>query len=127
MEEYVARNVQGGDYLFCWQVTPSVIVGRNQLIANEVNLDYCRQHDISLFRRKSGGGCVYADNDNVMFSFITADDNVGVAFSRYIGAMVLMLKRLGADASASGRNDIMVELYTERCFMTLTWITCCKV
>ena len=109
MEEYVARNVQGGDYLFCWQVTPSVIVGRNQLIANEVNLDYCRQHDISLFRRKSGGGCVYADNDNVMFSFITADDNVGVAFSRYIGAMVLMLKRLGADASASGRNDIMVD------------------
>lgn len=105
----MARKAPGGDYLFCWQVTPSVIVGRNQLIANEVNLDYCRKHDISLFRRKSGGGCVYADNDNVMFSFITADDNVGVAFSRYVGAMVLMLKRLGTDAAASGRNDIMVD------------------
>ena len=39
MEEYVARNVDEDDCFFMWQVEPSVIFGRNQLIENEVNLD----------------------------------------------------------------------------------------
>ena len=108
MEEYVARNITNDDCLFCWQVEPSVVIGRNQLIANEVNVDYCREHGIQVFRRKSGGGCIYADKGNVMFSFITDGGNVGFAFNRYIGMMVLMLRRLGADASATGRNDILV-------------------
>ena len=77
LEEYVARQLPPADYFFMWQVTPSVIFGRNQLIENEVNLDYCRSHNIRMYRRKSGGGCVYADMNNIMFSYITADDQVG--------------------------------------------------
>ena len=62
MEEYLARHRNDGDDLFfLWQVDPSVIFGRNQVIEREVNLDYCRQHGIAFYRRKSGGGCVYAD------------------------------------------------------------------
>ena len=56
MEEYVARNVDEDDCFFMWQVEPSVIFGRNQLIENEVNLDYCRAHHVMTYRRKSGGG-----------------------------------------------------------------------
>ena len=109
MEEYVARALGGGDYLFYWQVEPSVVFGRNQLIANEVNVDYCRSHGIAMFRRKSGGGCVYADKDNVMFSFVTDGDNVNLTFNRYMNMMVLMLRKMGVDAVATGRNDIMVD------------------
>lgn len=109
MEEYVARALGGGDYLFYWQVEPSVVFGRNQLIANEVNVDYCRSHGIAMFRRKSGGGCVYADKDNVMFSFVTDGDNVNLTFNRYMNMMVLMLRKMGIDAVATGRNDIMVD------------------
>lgn len=109
MEEFVARNVMSDDCLFYWQVSPSVIFGRNQLIANEVNLPYCRSNGINIFRRKSGGGCVYADLGNIMFSFITSDENVGMAFNRFIGMIVLMLRELGADAAATGRNDILVD------------------
>ena len=32
MEEYVARHVDEDDSFFMWQVEPSVIFGRNQLI-----------------------------------------------------------------------------------------------
>ena len=32
MEEYVARHMKSDDYFFMWQVTPTVIFGRNQLI-----------------------------------------------------------------------------------------------
>lgn len=108
MEEYVARYMDDGDYFFMWQVEPSVIFGRNQLIESEVNLDFCRKHNIQPYRRKSGGGCVYADMNNVMFSYITCDDQVNFTFNRYVNMVVLALQRLGIDASPSGRNDVMV-------------------
>lgn len=108
LEEYVARQLAPADYFFMWQVKPSVIFGRNQLIENEVNMDYCRSHNIQMFRRKSGGGCVYADMNNVMMSYITADDQVGFTFNRYISMVVLMLQKLGIDASGSRRNDVMI-------------------
>ena len=108
MEEYVARHMAEEECFFMWQVAPSVIFGRNQLIENEVNLDYCRKHGIQMFRRKSGGGCVYADCRNVMFSYITSEEQVGFTFNRYINMVVTVLQRLGVDASASGRNDVMI-------------------
>ena len=76
MEEYVARHVDVADAFFIWQVSPTVIFGRNQLIENEVNLDYCRSHNIATYRLKSGGGCVYADMGNLMLSYITKEENV---------------------------------------------------
>nr|WP_314754608.1 lipoate protein ligase C-terminal domain-containing protein [uncultured Prevotella sp.] len=108
MEEYVARHIEEPDCFFMWQVEPSVIFGRNQLIENEVNLDYCRANNILTYRRKSGGGCVYADMKNIMFSYITDEDNVNFTFNRYINMVVLTLTKLGVDARASGRNDVMI-------------------
>lgn len=105
----MARRLPAGDYLFCWQIEPSVVFGRNQVMANEVDTAYCRNNGIGMFRRKSGGGCIYADMGNVMFSFITDSDNVGLTFNRYINMMVLMLRKIGVNAAATGRNDIVVD------------------
>lgn len=109
MEEFVARHTTIDEAFFMWQVTPSVIFGRNQLIDNEVNIDYCRQNDIQMFRRKSGGGCVYADLSNVMFSYITDDENITLTFNRYVNMVALTLCRMGIDAKATGRNDILID------------------
>ena len=108
MEEYVARRIDEQDLFFMWQVEPSVIFGRNQLIENEVNLKFCRERGIKTYRRKSGGGCGYADMNNVMFSYVTKDEAVGFTFNRYINMVVLVLQNLGVDAKASGRNDVMI-------------------
>ena len=108
MEEYVARYMDEDDCFFMWQSDPTVIFGRNQLIENEVNMDYCRAHGIQTYRRKSGGGCVYSDRSNVMFSYIAKDERVNFTFNRYINMLVLVLHRLGVDAQASGRNDILI-------------------
>lgn len=108
-EEYVANNFDKKEYFFMWQVNPTVIFGRNQLIENEVNLEYCRDHNIRTFRRKSGGGCVYADMSNIMLSYITDEDNVNFTFNKYINMIVFMLHKLGVNAVASGRNDIMID------------------
>ena len=110
LEEHVARHLNtDGDCFFMWQVEPSVIFGRNQVIEAEVNLEYCREHGIATFRRKSGGGCVYADMSNIMFSYITRDEQVNFTFNRYINLVALMLCKLGIDAKTSGRNDILID------------------
>lgn len=109
MEEYVARNINEYDCFFQWQVEPSVIFGRNQLIENEVNTDFCRENGIRMFRRKSGGGCVYADMNNIMFSYITSEESVGFTFNRYINTVIHLLRKLNVEATTSGRNDILID------------------
>ena len=109
MEEYAARIIGEDDIFFMWQVEPTVIFGRNQLIASEVNVEYCREHGIAFYRRRSGGGCVYADQDNIMFSYITRSDEVQTTFSAYTNAVAAMLRGLGLNANASDRNDVLIE------------------
>ena len=108
MEEYVARHLDEDDLFFMWQVAPSVIFGRNQLIDNEVNIDYCSKNNIQVFRRKSGGGCVYADMGNVMFSYVTRTDQVNLAFNRYVGMVMLVLRKLGLETISTTHNDILI-------------------
>ena len=108
MEEYVARHMQEPDCFFMWQVAPTVIFGRNQVVENEVNLDYCREHDIRVVRRKSGGGCVYADMDNLMLSMVTDGDNVGFTFNRFVTMIQLALHKIGVSATSTAHNDIMI-------------------
>lgn len=107
MEEYLADK-DGNDYFFMWQVEPTVIIGRNQNILKEVNIDYCKTNGIDVVRRKSGGGCVYADMKNVMFSYITSSATVTDTFSSYTSQVAKMLVALGVPATVGGRNDILI-------------------
>ena len=108
LEEYVARQKDESDSFIMWQVKPSVILGRNQVVENEVNVDYCRAHGISMYRRKSGGGCVYADMDNLMLSYISAGENVNFAFNRFINMVLLVLRKMGVEATGTSHNDVMI-------------------
>ena len=108
IEEYVARHYTDDDYFMGWRVTPTVMLGRNQLIDNEVNTDYCKEHKIDIFRRKSGGGCIYADKGCIQFSYISRAVNANEAFADYMQRMADLLKGLKIDAQLSGRNDILI-------------------
>ena len=109
MEEWVAKSLPACDYFFCWQVKPTIIIGRNQNLEAEVDLDYCRRHSIEVYRRRSGGGCVYADMHNIMMSYITPSEEVATTFARYTSMVAAMLRSLGIEAEATGRNDIVVD------------------
>ena len=108
-EEFLARNYPADEYFFMWQVNPTVIFGRNQLIENEVNLKFVKENNIEFYRRKSGGGCVYADFSNIMFSFITPNFNKDFVFNTYLTKVAEILKNLGLNAHVSGRNDILID------------------
>ena len=109
VEEYVAHHYTNDDYFIGWRVNPTVMLGRNQLIDNEVNTDYCKEHKIDIFRRKSGGGCIYADTGCIQFSYISRTDNANEAFAQYMQRMADLLQGLKIDAKLSGRNDILID------------------
>ena len=91
MEEYVARIIDE-DAFFIWRVAPTVIIGRNQNLEAEVNMDYCVRHGVSVVRRKSGGGCVYSDKGNIMISYISPRGEVSEVFDRYLETMTASLR-----------------------------------
>lgn len=107
MEDHVAGKIEG-DAFFVWQSEPTVIIGRNQDMEAEVNLDYCREHDVRVVRRKSGGGCVYSDSGNIMISFISRRGDVADVFDRFLSALTGCLLSMGLDARRSERNDVYV-------------------
>ena len=108
-EEYILTHRREGDYLILWQNASSVIVGRNQLTAQEVNGEFAEKNNIRVVRRNTGGGAVYHDLGNLNYSFICdVEDMEQRAATRFTQPVVAALKGLGLDAEASGRNDILV-------------------
>lgn len=107
MEEWAAAHFE--EAFFMWQSRPTVIFGRNQVFEAEVNISYCREKGIEMYRRKSGGGCVYSDKGNIMISYITSSLAVEQAFADYLDSLCACLRGMGVAAEKSGRNDVLVE------------------
>jgi len=121
LEEWAVINAPGS--LFVWSVDPTVIFGRNQDMEAEVNVPYCREHSIQMYRRKSGGGCVYADGGNLMISYITSEPDVNRAFDAYLSSLASALKGMGLDAVRTEHNDVLVggrKVSGNACYATST-------
>lgn len=97
--------------LYFYINSPCIILGRNQNVYDEVNLDYVKQHNIIVTRRTSGGGAVFDDLGNVSFSFITKDDgNSNGNFAKFTTPVLDALHEMGATkAELVGRNDLQIE------------------
>ena len=108
MEEYMA-GTSSDDVFFVWRVSPPVIIGRNQDLEAEVNLEYCRKNAVKVVRRKSGGGCVYSDKGNIMISCVSRRGEAADVFDRYLTSLTECLRSLGLKAEKSGRNDVLIE------------------
>lgn len=106
LEEWAVEHAPGS--LFVWSVGPTVIFGRNQDMDAEVNVKYCQEHGIRMYRRKSGGGCVYADGGNLMISYITSAPDVNAAFDEYLSSLAGALRAMGLDAVRTEHNDVLV-------------------
>lgn len=91
-----------------WRNSPSVIVGANQNVFSEVNLDYLDKAGIVLARRGTGGGAVYHDLQNVNYSFAGPVSVIGDGTS-CVETIAAAIRQLGAPCEVSGRNDLTVE------------------
>ena len=94
--------------LFTWVVAPTVIFGRHQLREQEVNEAYCAEHGIRVVQRQSGGGCVYADEGNVMVSYVSPSTHSQEVFDEFLAMLSGAFSQLGYDAVTTEHNDILV-------------------
>ena len=110
-EEYLGQNIlsYAEGVFFTWIVKPTVIFGRHQVMAEEVNLKFCEENDIQTYRRKSGGGCVYADEGNLMLSYIVPKTHAEKVFQEYLDNIASLLRKLGLNAVKTEHNDILVD------------------
>ena len=111
IEEYLIKNIAPKDEILLFYINqPSIIIGRNQITVQEINVNFVEEHDILVVRRLSGGGAVYHDHGNLNFSFIAPNspDNFH-NFRKFTQPVVDVLQKIGVPAELSGRNDILVE------------------
>lgn len=111
LDEYAMKHIDvGEDFFFLWQNAPSVIIGKNQNTAEEINQSFIDSRGIKVARRVSGGGAVYHDFGNLNFTFVISVDDPGkVNYKKYVQPIIDALKSMGIEAEASGRNDILVD------------------
>ncbi len=110
LEEFLVRNESmTGRYMLIYRNRPSIIIGKHQNIAEEVNLKYCAQEGIPVYRRLSGGGTVYHDPGNINIAFITARSLKRVNnYGYFIQPLIRLIRRLGADAQTDRRSNILI-------------------
>ncbi|MBP1677640.1 MAG: hypothetical protein H6Q20_2199 [Bacteroidetes bacterium] len=105
-EEYLFSE-KSEDILFLYVNEPSVIVGSNQVIGNEVDLEFCKRHGIHVLRRMSGGGAVYHDTGNINYSFLSAkNENLSPLSNQFLLPVVDVLGDLGIPVHIGVRKDL---------------------
>lgn len=111
LEEYVFQQLDRSKaYFMLWQNDKSIIVGKFQNTAEEVNQSVVEQKGIRVARRLSGGGAVYHDLGNLNYTFITdADDTDDYSFRIFARPMIRTLEGFGIHAEFTGRNDITID------------------
>lgn len=109
IEEYLVESLQE-DCFILWQNSPCVLIGRNQNVYAEINMDYIRANNIDVVRRITGGGTVFNDNGNFNFTFIASKDNIRtIDFIPYTTPILNALRSMGILAEFKGRNDLVIE------------------
>eukprot|EP00042_Codosiga_hollandica_P002073 m.11359 g.11359 ORF g.11359 m.11359 type:complete len:377 (-) comp15407_c0_seq1:239-1369(-) len=109
LEDWYADHTdfQKQSVLLLWRNTRAVVIGRNQNVWRECNLQAMKTQHVVLARRRSGGGAVYHDMGNVNISFLTSRGrHVPKDNSAVIAAALKNDWRV--DARVSPRNDLFV-------------------
>lgn len=110
MEEYLFNLDDGQSYVLLWQNEPTIVVGKHQNTAEEINSDYVKERGINVVRRITGGGAVYHDLGNLNFTFIIKGlEKSEFDFGKFTMPIIRALKKLGVESELSGRNDITID------------------
>lgn len=93
--------------------SPYVCIGYHQDVDQEVDMDYCRDQHIPVFRRDLGGGAVYLDGDQLFFHLILHRENPAVPANRshfyrkFLEPVISVYRRLGIHAEYKPVNDVI--------------------
>ncbi len=110
LEEYLFTLDVDNDYILLWQNEPTIVVGKYQNTAEEINSKYVKENVTHAVRRITGGGAVYHDLGNLNFTFINkGTGKKEIDFRKFTIPIVKALACFGIKAELSGCNDITID------------------
>ena len=95
--------------------TPYVCIGYHQDLDQEVDLEFCRAHNIPIFRREVGGGAVFLDGNQLFFHLILNRDNpiapkrIDAFYQKFLKPVIDVHHRIGIPAKYKPVNDLVVQ------------------
>ena len=96
-------------------VTPYVCIGFHQDLEQEVDLKFCRAHNIPIFRREVGGGAVFLDGNQLFFQLILKRDNpiapkrIDAFYQKFLKPVIDVHHRIGIPVKYKPVNDLIVQ------------------
>ena len=110
-EEYFTRYLRSvSPVLMLWQTEKTVMIGNNQTVTAEVDLDFAHACGIKVVRRSSGGGAIYTDSGTLLYTVIEPLITEAKAHMEEVAATIVnTLNKMGVPAVREGRNDLLVE------------------
>jgi lipoate-protein ligase A len=111
-EAYKLKPTKGSQLpdhtLYLWCNAPSVVIGRYQNAHKECRLNAIEHDNVNFIRRKSGGGAVYQDLGNSLYTMISKLNTEFSDSVRNRNNKILLnaLSSLFVSAQIAGRNDI---------------------
>lgn len=102
------------DTLRFMRFNPAAIIGRHQILSDEVNLEYCRDNNIEIVRRITGGGAIYLDPGQLGWELAISRKHIGTGVLGDITKILCEaaasgLSQLGIDVKFRPRNDLEVD------------------
>jgi lipoate-protein ligase A len=98
-----------------WEPTlPFVVLGRSSPIEGEVNLEYCRDHQLPVLRRCSGGATIVTGPGCLMYAVVLRYSNqpqlrmLDQAHQFVMHQMQSAIKRLGISVEVNGISDLTI-------------------
>ena len=93
--------------------TPYVCIGFHQDLEQEVDLDFCEQNGIPVFRREVGGGAVYLDGNQLFFQLILDKENPEIPrskeafYKKFLQPIIAVYRSIGIPAEYKPVNDLL--------------------
>jgi len=92
---------------------PCALIGYHQTVAQEIREEFCRENEIDINRRITGGGAILFDETQLGWEVIANREEFGHGMEkineRISQAVILALEKFGLMAEFRPRNDIEIE------------------
>jgi len=111
--EAVARCENFQDTLIlCHPERPYVCPGVHQVVKAEIDTEFCKEHEIPIVRRQTGGGTVYNDTGQQFYQIVLSKQkskrDTGEFYENFLKPTIYCYKKFGLPAVYKPLNDVVI-------------------